>query len=67
MFDYGSTIYVNRTTAPYALRENDRLVTQRTLGRMCRLDVVRKEDRFNGFYTGTVAMDEFMPYRRIDG
>ena len=66
VFDYGATVYVNVPADPQLLRENDRLVSQRTHGRLCNNDFLRTEDRFQGFATGNVFLRDFVPYTRPD-
>ncbi len=59
------TLMVNRTNGASALRRDDILVT-RTIGtRLCSIDIVNLIDRGSRFFTGSVALDQFVPYSRL--
>lgn len=67
VYGRGNTIYVQRTVDPESIDSDDVLVTRRIGGsQLCRLDVTRTIDRYNGFLTGVVRFEKFVPYTRVD-
>ncbi|MBU7573761.1 MAG: hypothetical protein KAF64_10435 [Hydrogenophaga sp.] len=65
VYGSGNTIYVQRTRSPEAIDDNDTLVVTRTNGtQLCRFDIATTIDRFNGFFTGAVLFEDFVPYTR---
>jgi len=64
VYDAGSTIYVARPTNPESLGRNDVVVIDRHGGQLCTLDVIRTVDRYQGFTTGAVFLDKFVPYTK---
>lgn len=66
VYGAGNTIYVQRTLNPELINANDALVTNRFSGtQLCRFDVTTTIDRFNGFFTGAVILEDFVPYTRV--
>lgn len=66
VYGQGGTIYVQRTLDPDQIDDDDALVIRRHNGtRLCRLDLATTVDRFNGFFTGVVRFDQFVPYKRV--
>ena len=65
VYGSGRTIWVNVPRNPEALDDDDILVTRQTGGQLCRLDIVNMIDRTGGFYRGFVALDDFVPYRKV--
>ena len=64
VYDAGNTIYVARPTDPRQLGRDDVVVIERFGGRLCANDVIRTVDRYQGFTTGAVFLDEFVPYTK---
>lgn len=66
VYGSGNTIYVQRTRDPSAIDDNDTLVVTRYGGgsQLCRFDFATTIDRYNGFFTGAVFFDDFVPYTR---
>jgi hypothetical protein len=64
VYKYGSTFYVNRPANPESLDDDDIMVTRQTSGQLCRLDSVQLRDRSSFFYSGFVALQDFVPYRK---
>jgi hypothetical protein len=64
VYDAGKTIYVARPTNPDALGRNDIVVINRFGGQLCTNDVIRTVDRYQGYTTGAVFLDEFVPYTK---
>ena len=63
----GRTIYVNRTRNPESLDDDDSLRIRRfSATRLCRLDQITTFDRHAQFYTGSVMLTDFVPYRLPD-
>ncbi|EAQ28802.1 hypothetical protein NAP1_14423 [Erythrobacter sp. NAP1] len=67
VYGRGNTIYVQRTKNPESIDDRDALVSRRfNASQVCRLDIVNTIDPFNGFFTGAVFFDDFIPYTRVD-
>ena len=66
VYDAGSTIYVARPTDPRQLGRDDVVVIDRHGGQLCTSDVIRTIDRYQGFTTGAVFLDRFVPYSKAD-
>lgn len=64
VYGRGKTVWVNVPAQPDALDDDDILVIRKFGGQLCRLDMVHTIDRSSGFYTGFVALGEFVPYRK---
>jgi hypothetical protein len=64
VYDAGDTIYVARPTDPRQLGRNDIVVIDRFGGQLCNTDVIRTVDRYQGFTTGAVFLDKFVPYTK---
>jgi hypothetical protein len=66
VYGSGNTIWVQRTRNPEAISDTDTLVINRYSGlQLCSLDFARTIDRYNGFFTGAVFFEDFVPYSRI--
>lgn len=67
VYKSGRTLYVNTTTEPGRIDDDDALVRRTSMGhRLCKTDIITTIDRQNGFYTGNVALVDFIPYRKAD-
>ena len=64
VYDAGNTIYVARPTDPRQLGRDDVVVIKRFGGQLCSNDVIRTVDRYQGFTTGAVFLDHFVPYTK---
>lgn len=64
VYDAGATIYVARPNNPESLGRDDVVVIDRHGGQLCNTDVIRTVDRYQGFTTGAVFLDNFVPYRK---
>jgi hypothetical protein len=64
VYDSGDTIYVARPSDPRQLGRNDVPVFNRFGGQLCKSDVIRTVDRFEGFTSGVVFLGDFVPYRK---
>lgn len=63
----GKTIYVNVPQYPSSLDDDDVLLVRRFSGsQLCRLDQIETRDRFGGFYSGNVMLNDFVPYTRVE-
>ena len=66
VYGQGDTIYVQRTSTPERIDDTDALIVNRFNGsQLCRFDVTTTVDRFNGFFTGAVFFEDFVPYTRV--
>ena len=63
----GDTVWVNYTRNPDSINDRDIMVIDRFSGSsLCRTDQVKLVDRVNGFLSGILLLDEFVPYKKID-
>jgi len=66
VYGQGNTIWVQRTSAPDRIDDTDALIVNRFSGsQLCRFDITTTVDRFNGFFTGAVFFEDFVPYTRV--
>ena len=66
LYDAGSVIYVNRPrNGADQLNRFDTLVTRTPSTQLCSVDVVHTVDLSSNTFTGSVFLDEFVPYRRV--
>ncbi len=67
VYGRGRTIYVQRTSHPNRIDDDDTLVSRRfSSSQVCRQDIVNTIDPVHGMFTGTVFFEEFVPYTRVD-
>ena len=69
VYKSGDTVWVNYTAHPETLDDSDALLIRKygaSANRLCRLDNVTTFDRYSGFFSGVVFLEDFVPYRRID-
>jgi len=65
VYGAGDTIWVQRTANPEEIDDSDALVTNRfNATQLCQFDVMTTVNRFNGFFTGAVFFERFVPYTR---
>ena len=66
VFRNGSTLWVNRTSDPKSIDDDDILVFKRfSASQLCRTDMVHKVDRMSPhMLTGVVFLGDFVPYRK---
>ena len=64
VYESGNTIYVARPSDPDQLRRNDIVVINRYGGQLCTSDMIRTVDRYQGFTTGAVFLNDFVPYTK---
>jgi hypothetical protein len=64
VYDAGDTIYVARPSDPRQLGRDDVVVIDRHSSQLCTTDVIRTIDRYQGFTTGAVFLDKFVPYTK---
>ncbi len=66
LYDAGSVIYVNRPRAGAEQLDHWTAQVSRPFNnRLCSVDPVQLIDPTTGVFTGTVFLDEFVPYRRV--
>jgi hypothetical protein len=66
VYGSGNTIWVQRTRNPEGIDDTDALVVNRNNGsQLCRFDIATTVNRFNGFFTGAVMFEDFVPYTRV--
>ncbi|OYW46953.1 MAG: hypothetical protein B7Z08_05295 [Sphingomonadales bacterium 32-68-7] len=64
VYEAGDTIYVSRPSDPKSLDRDDVLVIERFGSQLCKQDVVRTMDRYQGFINGAVFLGDFVPYKK---
>jgi len=66
VYESGSTLYVNRPeNGASSLDDSDILVTRPHGSQLCSIDTVQLRDRSSHFYTGSVFLGKFVPYRKV--
>ena len=66
VYDAGRTLWVNRPdNGASSLDDDDVLVTRLHSSQLCSIDIVQLQDRTSWFYSGFVALGDFVPYRKI--
>lgn len=64
VYRQGNTLWVARAKEPDRLRRYDVPVFQRMTSQVCSNDITITVDRFNGFFTGSLVLEDFVPYTR---
>ncbi|MEO6389237.1 MAG: hypothetical protein ABIT16_05940 [Croceibacterium sp.] len=64
VYDAGDTVYVARASDPRMLSTFDTLVINRYGSQLCTNDMMRTVDRYNGYITGVVFLEDFVPYTK---
>lgn len=67
VYRIGSTVYVNTTARPRDIDSDDVLVIRRMGSQLCRTDIVTTIDRMGGFFSGTLFLTDFVPYKKVAG
>ena len=61
----GGKVWVNRTTSPEQIDEDDILVIRRFSGSsLCRQDRITLADRLTGLFSGVLFLEDFVPYEK---
>lgn len=64
----GDTLWVNTTSDPRSIDDDDILVVDRfSTTNLCRTDQVTLRDRAGGFFSGVLILEDFVPYRKVEG
>lgn len=66
IYRQGSTLWVARAKEPDRLRRDDVPIFQRITSQVCTNDITITVDRFNGFFTGSLILEDFVPYTKPD-
>lgn len=67
VYKAGGTIYVNRPANPRDLSSNEILVIDRQAHQLCSTDMVQTMSQGTPhFYTGSVFLGQFVPYRKAE-
>lgn len=64
VYDNGRTIWVNRPSGANWLHRDDIIVHKTSLSQVCKLDIVNLLDQGTHMSSGTVGLEQFVPYRR---
>lgn len=65
VYDTGRTIYVNYTSDPESLDDDDLLVVRDPSPSLCRTTQITTRDRTGHFFTGAIFLTDFVPYTRV--
>ena len=64
VYKQGRTIWVNYTRTPGSIDSDDIMVIRKFDGSsLCRTDQITTVERFGGFLSGVIFLDDFIPYR----
>lgn len=64
VYEGGQTVWVARASQPRDLGSFDVPVIERQGSQLCTTDIIRTIDRSSGMETGSVFLDDFVPYTR---
>ena len=64
VYEGGATVWVARATDPRDLGSFDVPIIERHGSQLCRSDIIRTVDRSTGMHSGSVFLDDFVPYTR---
>jgi hypothetical protein len=64
VYESGDILYVARPIDANKLSRDDVVLMDRYGSQLCYTDVVRTVDRYGGFYTGSVFLGKFVPYKK---
>jgi len=64
VYESGDILYLARPTDANKLSGNDVVLMDRYGSQLCYTDVVRTVDRLGGYYTGSVFLGKFIPYKK---
>ena len=62
----GDTLWIAKASNPSSLGRNDVPIFDRFGSQICRQDVIRTVDRYSQFTTGTVFLEDFVPYEKAE-
>ncbi len=65
VYDTGSVLYVNRPEGAASLESDYVLITHTNGDQLCSLDIVQLRDSGLHMYTGSVGLEQFVPYTRV--
>lgn len=63
---HGNKLYVNRPNGASSLDSGDILVTRTIGSQLCNIDNVNLVDRTSRFWSGSVNLDDFVPYTKVE-
>ena len=66
VYDDGDTIYVARPSNPRSLGSMDVPVIERFGSQLCKQDLTKTIDRYDGHVSGVVFLSDFVPYTKSD-
>jgi hypothetical protein len=64
VYERGDTIWIAKAEDPRQIGRNDVPIFQRWNSQLCTNDIIRTVDRYSGFFTGVLRLEEFVPYTR---
>lgn len=66
VYERGDTLWIARAENPRQVSRNDVPIFQRFNSQLCTNDIIRTVDRYNGFFTGVLRLQDFVPYTRAE-
>jgi hypothetical protein len=64
VYDAGHIVWVARASRPNDLGAFDVPIVERRGSQLCKFDIIRTVDRSTGMHTGSVLLEDFVPYTR---
>lgn len=62
----GDTLWIAKASNPDSLGPNDVPIFDRFGSQLCKQDVIRTIDRYSHFTTGSVFLEDFIPYTKVE-
>lgn len=64
-YETGDTIWIALAHNPQRLDDFDVPVFQRFGSQLCKFDRITMVDRFSGFFSGVLFLNDFVPYKKV--
>ena len=65
-YEAGDTLWIARASDPRSLSWSDVPIFDRHGSQLCHQDVIRTIDRGSNFFSGTVFLEPFVPYTKVE-
>jgi len=66
VYDAGNVIYVNRPGNADQLDDDLMMVSETSVGQLCKLDTIKLHDSTSHSFMGFVTLEQFVPYRKAE-
>lgn len=64
VYERGDTVWIAMARSPDRVDDDEIPIIERRGGSLCKTDVTRTIDRFGGFFSGIIFLDDFVPYTK---